>query len=160
MSVGNWGRAFVALRHLLQNLGSSNNSAAGYIHTTHRSMISPIPLSNYLEGLKLPSSSEKLFQWSSSLVETGSSPFVSTEGRDAQNTVFSSRSEFTDFTEAVQRLHDSTYITKVEKMQTLALIDLLQEISNPHSISAYGSLDEPGRRYFSILVNLDFGPLL
>ncbi|KAK6158900.1 hypothetical protein DH2020_006214 [Rehmannia glutinosa] len=32
-------------------------------------------------------------------------------------------------------------------MQALALIDLLQEVSNPQFTSAYGSLDEPGRRF-------------
>ena len=29
-------------------------------------------------------------------------------------------------------------------MQVPAIIDLLNEVNNPHSASAYGNLDEPG----------------
>ncbi|KAK6158902.1 hypothetical protein DH2020_006216 [Rehmannia glutinosa] len=105
-----------------------------------------------VEGLLSPSSSDKLFQWSSSQLQSGLSHFVPVGGYDATNTAptsssSSSRSEFNDFVESFERLYDYTHTTKVEKMQALALIDLLQEVSNPQFTSAYGSLDEPGRRY-------------
>ncbi|KAK6158907.1 hypothetical protein DH2020_006221 [Rehmannia glutinosa] len=109
-------------------------------------------LINLSSGLLSPSSSDKLFQWSSSQLQSGLSHFVPVGGYDATNTAptsssSSSRSEFNDFVESFERLYDYTHTTKVEKMQALALIDLLQEVSNPQFTSAYGSLDEPGRRY-------------
>ncbi|KAI3444391.1 hypothetical protein Pfo_001056 [Paulownia fortunei] len=147
---GNWKRAFIALRHLVKHLASSNLSKQGRGAKMSSNIISPVPLSNYLEGLLSPSSSEKLFQWSSSQLQTGSH-FAPIGGYDAPNTALtssSSKSEFNDFIEALERLYDYSHITKVEKMQALALIDLLQDVSNPHSTSAYGSLDEPGRRFW------------
>lgn len=150
MSLGNWKRAFIALRHLVKNLASSNLSKQGHGAKMPSNIVSPVPLSDYLEGLVAPSSSDKLFQWSSSQLQTGLLHFAPIGGGyDAPNTALtssSSRSEFDDFIEALERLYSYTHITKVEKMQALALIDLLQEVGNPNSSSAYGSLDGPGRR--------------
>ncbi|KAL0379376.1 UNVERIFIED_CONTAM: DmX-like protein 1 [Sesamum angustifolium] len=105
--------------------------------------------SDYLEGLLYPSSNDKLFQWSSSQLQTKLSHFSQIGGYDNPNSSLTSslsRSEFNDFAEALERLYHYSYITEVEMMQALALIDLLQEVSNSHSNSAYGSLDGPGRR--------------
>lgn len=154
MSPGNWKRAYVALRHLVKHLASSNMSEEQTKMSSD--VISSVPLSDYLEGLLSSHSSNKLFQWSgdsasvtsSSELQNGLSQYTSNWGYDASNTSPLSRSEFSDFTEAIERLYESSSITKIEKMQALAIIDLLQEVSNPHSTSAYGSLDEPGRRYF------------
>ncbi|KAK4418497.1 Bifunctional fucokinase/fucose pyrophosphorylase [Sesamum alatum] len=140
---GHWKRAFIALRHLVKHLASSNLSKQGYGAKMCGNIISPVPLSDYLEELLSPSSNDKLFQWSSSQLQIGD--------YDTPNTSLTSslsRSEFNDFAEALERLYDYSYITEVEKMQALALIDLLQEVSNPHSNSAYGSLDGPGRRFW------------
>ncbi|KAG8391959.1 hypothetical protein BUALT_Bualt01G0241500 [Buddleja alternifolia] len=141
---GNWKRALVALRHLVKHLDLSNLSDKGHGAKVSSNIISPVPLSNYLEGLLSPSSNDKLFMWSSS-------QFVPFGGSDAPSTELtqpSSRSEYTDFSEALERLYNSGCVTKVEKMQALGLIDLLEEVSNPHSDSAYASLDEPGRRFW------------
>ncbi|XP_020549231.1 uncharacterized protein LOC105173837 isoform X2 [Sesamum indicum] len=148
---GHWKRAFIALRHLVQHLASSNLSKQGYGAKMCYNIISPVPLSDYLEGLLSPSSNDKLFQWSSSQLQTTLSHFSQIGGYDNPNsslTSSSSRSEFNDFAKALERLYDYSYITEVEMMQALALIDLLQEVSNSHSDSAYGSLDGPGRRFW------------
>ncbi|PIN24548.1 RAVE (regulator of V-ATPase assembly) complex subunit RAV1/DMX protein, WD repeat superfamily [Handroanthus impetiginosus] len=151
LCTGNWKRAVVALRHLVKQLTSINLSKQGHGAKMSSNIIPAVPLSTYLEGLLSPSSSDKLFQWSSSQLQTGLSHFALNGGYDAPNTALtasSSKSEFKDFSEAFERLYYYTHITKVEKMQALSLIDLLQEVSNPHSPSAYESLDEPGRRFW------------
>ncbi|KAL6495596.1 hypothetical protein OROGR_030159 [Orobanche gracilis] len=146
---GNWKRALIALRHLVKHLDSSNLSKQRHGAKIPCSTISPVPLSNYLEGLLYPVSSERLSQWSSSQFESGFSHFALGGGYDAPHSAptLSSISEFNDFVEAFERLYNYAHITKVEKMQALALIDLLQEVGNTHRNSAYGSLDEPGRSF-------------
>ncbi|GFP88205.1 dmx-like protein 1 [Phtheirospermum japonicum] len=151
LSSGNWKRALIALRHLVKHLASSNLSKQRHGAKISSNIVSPVPLSTYLEGLLSPISSDKLFQWSSSQLESGFSHFAPVGGHDAPNsapTSSSTRDEFNDFVEAFERLYDYEHITKVEKMQALALIDLLQDVGNPHCTSAYGSLDEPGRRFW------------
>ncbi|CAM8917671.1 unnamed protein product [Rhodiola kirilowii] len=44
------------------------------------------------------------------------------------------------------------YVTDIEKLQTCAIMDLLNEISSTHSASMYGSLDDPGRRFWVVAV--------
>lgn len=149
LSLGNWKRAYVALRHLVKHLASSNLSKQGHGVKIPSNIVPPVPLPDYLEGNLPPSSSDKLFQWSSSQLQTGLFDSVPIGGYDALNSSLitsSSRSEFDGFIEALERLYSYRHITNVEKMQGLALIDLLQEVGNPNSTSAYGSLDEPGRR--------------
>ncbi|KAL9176412.1 hypothetical protein ABFS82_02G176700 [Erythranthe guttata] len=151
LSSGNWKRAFIALRHLIKHLASSNLSKQGHGAKMSSNIIPPVPLSYYLEGPILSGSTDKSFEWSSSQLQTGSLHFASSGGYDAPDTALtssSSRSEFNDFIESLERLYNYKHITKVEKMQALALINLLQEVSNPQSTSAYGSLDEPGRRFW------------
>lgn len=114
-------------------------------------MISPLPLSNYLEGLLTSSSNDNLFQWSSSQPQIGLSQFTSGWGHNDPHirlTSSSQRSEFVGFIEALEWLHHAGCMTKIELMQAISLVDILQEVSDPCSTSAYGSLDEPGRRYF------------
>ncbi|KAK6158901.1 hypothetical protein DH2020_006215 [Rehmannia glutinosa] len=86
LSSGNWKRAFIALRHLVKHLSSSNLSKQRHGAKVSSNIISPVPLSNYLEGLLSPSSSDKLFQWSSSQLQSGLSHFVPVGGYDATNT--------------------------------------------------------------------------
>ncbi|KAL3622261.1 hypothetical protein CASFOL_033672 [Castilleja foliolosa] len=148
LSSGNWKRALIALRHLVKHLSSTNLSKQRHGAKISSNIISPVPLSTYLEGLLSPISSDKSFQWSSSQLESGFSHFTSVGGHgDSPLTSSSSGSEFNDFVEAFEKLYDYAHITKVEKMQALALVDLLQDVGNPHCTSAYGSLDEPGRRF-------------
>lgn len=150
LSLGNWKRAFIALRHLVKHLPSSNLCKQGHDANMPSNIIPPLQLSYYLEGHILPSSSDNLFHWGSSQPQTGLSHFPSISGYDTPDSSLTSslpRSEFSDFNEAVERLYNYTRISTIEKLHALALIDLLQEVSNPHSTSAYGSLDEPGRRY-------------
>ncbi|XP_073158819.1 uncharacterized protein [Henckelia pumila] len=151
ISSGNFNRAFVALRHLVKDVASSGSSKKRYGTKVPRNMISPLPLSNYLEGLLTSSSNDNLFQWSSSQPQIGLSQFTSGWGHNEPNTRLTSssqKSEFISFIEALEWLHRAGCMTKIEMMQAISLVDLLQEVSDPHSTSAYGSLDEPGRRFW------------
>ncbi|CAA0816638.1 transducin family protein / WD-40 repeat family protein, partial [Striga hermonthica] len=151
LSSGSWKRALIALRHLAKHLSSIKLSKHRIGARTSSNIISPVPLSNYMEGLLSPISSEKSFQWSGPLFESGFSHFASVGGHDSPSSapiLSSSKSEFYDFVEAFESLYGNAQITEVEKMQALALIDLLQEVANPHRASAYESLDEPGKRFW------------
>lgn len=121
-------------------------------------------MSNYFEGIFSKSLGGGTFQWSgevnaislSSQIQNGASQFAPVWGHTAPSTSFSSSSiisETKDFLEAVGKLNDSGNITNDEKLQIHALIDILKEVSDPHSASAYGSLDEPGRRCFYNCLN-------
>lgn len=124
-------------------------------------MIPVVDLSNYLEGCVISSSSNKTFQWggdaalfTSSLQQQDPTQFVSVWGSNDSNTSFTSpsaSSKLSGFIEPLLKLYDLGVITNCEKMQLLAIADLLHEVSNSDSASAYESLDEPGRRYFRVL---------
>ncbi|KZV57684.1 hypothetical protein F511_03144 [Dorcoceras hygrometricum] len=149
ISSGNYRRALEALRHLVKDIASSGSSKKTYGTKVPYKTISPLPLSNYLEGFVTSSSNDNQFQWSSPQPLTGLSQFTSGWGHDDPEirlTSSSQRSEFVGFIEALEWLHRAGCMTKVEMVQAVSLVDLLQEVSDPHSTSAYGSLDEPGRR--------------
>ncbi|KAL6534091.1 hypothetical protein OROHE_013924 [Orobanche hederae] len=128
---GNWKRASIALRHLVKHLASRSMSELDHGAKTLSSIVSPVPLSDYLEGILPHHSSDKLLDWSTSQLQTGLFNFGSGDGYDAPNTTItlsSSRSEFDDFIESLERLHSYKHINIVEKMQVFALIDLLREV--------------------------------
>lgn len=147
----------MALRNLVEHLASSKSSEKS--HCFKRLVFPQVPLSNYFEGIFSKSLGGETFQWSgevnatssSSQVQNGASQFAPIWGHTASSTSFFSSSsiisETKDFLEAVEKLNDSGSITNDEKLQIHALIDILREVNDPHSASAYGSLDEPGRRY-------------
>lgn len=149
MALGNWKRAFTALRHLVKHLASSSLCEQGHGAKMPSSIVSPVPLPAYLEGILPLNSSDKLFQWSSSQLQTGLFNFSPGDCYDTPNsslTSSSSRSEFDEFIESLEKLYSLACINIVEKMQALALIDLLREVGYANLTSAYKSLDEPGRR--------------
>ncbi|XP_052192792.1 uncharacterized protein LOC127801585 isoform X2 [Diospyros lotus] len=159
ISSGHWKRAYVALRHLLEQLSSSIPPLKGYFPADSSHAISLIHLSNYLEGVLSTNSSDKAFQWSedASFVTTHMqhpehvNPFAHGLGSEYSSNTFSSssvESELCSCTAAVEKLYDIAAISNTEKMQILAVVDLLQEVSNPQSSSAYKSLDEPGQRFW------------
>lgn len=143
----------------LKHLASVKTSETSYCLERQSPLIPQVPLSNYLEGILSKSSGHETFQWSggadaisaSSQFQNGSSLFASSWGHTASGNAFTSssiKSEATDLLEAVGKLYESGGISNNEKLQIHAIIDIIQEVSDPHSVSAYGSLDEPGRRYF------------
>ncbi|KAA8520765.1 hypothetical protein F0562_014963 [Nyssa sinensis] len=156
---GYWKRAYVALQHVVEHLTNKSASMEGYCSAKSSHVIPPIRVSNYLEGLMSTSSSDKAFQWSedTSLITSSSqqlkglTQFAYSWRSDASDNILpssSTKSELSGFVEPVEKLYEFAAITNVEKMQILAIIDLLHEVSNPHSASAYESLDEPGRRFW------------
>lgn len=155
MFSGNWKRAYVAVRHLVECLTSNYDPKMRYIAKT--TGLPDITLSYYLEGLISKSSLDKGFQWSgdTALVTSISQPqsssfhFPDHSGSSAENKSIytSTRSELNGFIESLEKLPELLHLINIEKTKILAITDLLCEVSSPHSSSAYQSLDEPGRRY-------------
>lgn len=136
------------MRHLVKHLASGSLSEQGH-GAIMPSSFSPVPLSDYLEGILPLHSSDKSFNWSTSQLQTDLSNFAPRDDYGAPTTTMTSslsRSEFDGFVESIERLYSYKRINLVDKMQAIALIDLLREVGNANSSSAYGSLDEPGRR--------------
>lgn len=141
------------MRHLVEFLGRASEKRCSTANSSH--FIPQIPLSIYFEGLLSKSLSDKGFNWggnaalatSSSQFQLGSSPFGYNLESDYSNTNFmssSTKSELNAFIEPLENFYKLAAITNVEKTQILAVVDLLGEMTDPHS--AYGSLDEPGQR--------------
>lgn len=156
MCSGNWKQAFAAVRHLVDCLISV--SKKGHDNTKFSHIVPQILLSSYFEEIPLKGSTNKGFQWggvntlttSSSQYDTGFIPFSHNLESDASNYMSNSssqKSEVSGFVELIKNLYKLAAITDQEKVEILALVDLLNEISNVHSASAYQNLDEPGRRY-------------
>ncbi|XP_047938214.1 uncharacterized protein LOC125185681 isoform X1 [Salvia hispanica] len=148
---GNWKRAFIALRHLAKHLASGTLSEQGHGAKMPSSLVSPVPLSDYLDGILPLHSSGNVFHWSTSQLHTGLFNSVPEGGYGAHNSTMTSslsKSEFDGFIESLESLHSYNCINTDEKIQAIALVDLLREVGNANSTSAYGSLDEPGRRFW------------
>ncbi|TKY64098.1 DmX protein 2 [Spatholobus suberectus] len=159
ISSGNWKRAYVAVRHLVECLTSNYDPKKR--HISKRIGLPNIALSYYLEGCISKGSQNKGFQWSGDAASmTSISQAQSTlfqfpyhSGSSAENGSISSstKSELNGFIESLEKLADVPLLIDTEKTQILAIIDLLSEVSSAHSSSAYQSLDEPGRRFWVAL---------
>jgi len=154
MFSGNWKRAYVAVRHLFECLTSTYDPEKR--HISKRIGLPNIVLSNYLEGCISKGSQGKGFQWGgdSASITSISQPqsslfqFPYHSGSSAENeSILSTKSELNGFIESLEKFPDLALLIDIEKTQILAIIDLLSEVSNAHSSSAYQSLDEPARRY-------------
>ncbi|ESW07263.1 hypothetical protein PHAVU_010G115000 [Phaseolus vulgaris] len=155
ISSGNWKRAYVAVRHLVECLTSTYDPKKR--HISKRIGLPNIVLSNYLEGCISKVSQGKGFQWggdSASISQAQSSlfQFPYHSGSNAENeSIFSTKSELNGFIGSLEKFPDLPLLIDIEKTQILAIIDLLSEVSSAHSSSAYQSLDEPGRRFWVAL---------
>ncbi|KAK4800575.1 hypothetical protein SAY86_021062 [Trapa natans] len=155
---GNWRRAGIALRHTMAHISHDHGKRS----TTADSdgiTIPEIDLSSYLEGpLEVPAN--KGFHWSRGAVSFDSS-FQSQVGSmqstsemwsyESSNIFASSAStyKFNGIAESLEGYNNkATAISDKEKREILALANLLSEISNSESNSAYESLDEAGRRFW------------
>lgn len=154
MFLGNWKRAYVAVRHLVGCLTSNYDLKKR--HISKRIGLPNIVLSDYLEGSISKGSQGNGFQWSgdaasiTSISQAQSSLFQFSYHSDsnAENeSISSTKSELNGFIESLEKLPDLPLLIDLEKAQILAIVDLLGEVSSAHSSSAYQSLDEPGRRY-------------
>lgn len=149
---GKWKRAYSALSHLIEHLSSDKKSSANSTFT-----IPEIPLSDYFEGV-VKTSTAKGVQWSTNYLSSQFKESVSQwafnwDSMSNDNSFISSstKSELSSFIESLENFYELAGLTSMEKTQTLAIVDLLGEISNKSSASAYESLDEPGRRYWIAL---------
>lgn len=157
---GNWKRAYVSVRHLVEYLSSGCAAEKIYNSADHSKIVPQILLSNYFEGflLKDSGSTNKGFQWSADArLPTSSSQFFAYNfTSDASNNMFaasSTKSELSAFAETLEK-YDFESLTNLEKSEMLAIIDLLSDVQ--HSACAYANLDEPGQRFW---VSLKFQQL-
>lgn len=145
---GSWKRAVVALKHLVEWQTSINGSNKDNCSGKVNEVIPQIHLSSYFEGCLSTSTRDTGFQWGgddSSIPSSSQSyNWGSNNGLMPSSTV----SELSGFVETIEMMYDLKAINNTVKMQILGIIDLLSEISNPNSGSAYNSLDEPGRRFW------------
>ncbi|PRQ58513.1 putative transcription factor WD40-like family [Rosa chinensis] len=154
---GNWKRAYIALRHLNDFLSSESSSGSKHYPSKSSIFVPQILLSTFLDGIISIDSNDKGFQWSGDAV-TSSSQLQRDSGQFtydsyASNNLFSSSSTkygLVDFVEHLEK-YELAAITNIERMQILAIFDLLNEMTNSNSGSAYESLDEPGQRFWIAL---------
>jgi hypothetical protein len=92
------------------------------------------------------SSQDKGFNWSGDVASITSyhSDYSSENKRSSTTT----SSELNGFIESLENFPNLPHLINIERAEILSIIDLLREVSNPDSSSAYQSLDEPGRRYY------------
>ena len=158
LCTGNWKRAYIALQHLVECLTSTHALVRRHSVTKSGHIVPQIDLSNYFEGHLSNTSTDKGFQWSRedtlftlpAQFQRGPIQFSCNSEFVTPKNIFSSSSTKSDpsgFVESLEKLYELAAITSSEKIQILAIVDLLNEINNSNSASAYGSLDEPGRRY-------------
>lgn len=157
MFSGNWRRAYVSLRHLVDHLTSRDASKKRDFVAKSSNVFPQIILSNYLEGHLSNKSNVKGFHWSgatdlkTSLQFQGGFVQVNNNVESHASSMLISTlttSELSGFVEPLEELYELAGLTGIQKTQILAIIDLLNEVSNSQSASAYANLDEPGRRYF------------
>ncbi|PIA28838.1 hypothetical protein AQUCO_06600041v1 [Aquilegia coerulea] len=160
---GHWRRAFVAVRHLVEYLTSDSTSVAcekAYDSIKPKNIIPQILLSKYFEEPFSTGLSNKGFVWggdaavvsSDAKFQINSIEFFEhgADGNGFSNALNSGsvKSEISRFIETIQKFNDIAAITSMERMQILAVIELLDEICDSSCASAYESLDEPGRRFW------------
>ncbi|CAH8387038.1 unnamed protein product [Eruca vesicaria subsp. sativa] len=156
---GNWKRASAALRHLAEYITSGGASVKD--HNVKSDLCPDIPLSKYYEGSVSNGPNLKDFNWggtSGSMLQNSQfqAGLQSNFSMDPYSPNGSHSSpatdlELTGFCEQLEKLSDGGHISRTEKIQYFAIVDLLREISNPHSTSVYASLDEAGRRFWITL---------
>ncbi|PNY04245.1 hypothetical protein L195_g000661 [Trifolium pratense] len=159
ISSGNWKRAYVAVKHLVEWLISNYDPIKAQI--SKRNGLPSIVLSDYLEGRLSKSSQDKGFNWSGdvssiasfSQAQSSSIQFSYQSDSSAENksSSTSTRSELIGFIQSLEKFPDLPCLTNIERTEILSIIDLLSEVSNLDSSSAYQSLDEPGRRFWVAL---------
>ncbi|CAH2057724.1 unnamed protein product [Thlaspi arvense] len=152
---GNWKRASAALRHLAEYITSSDASEKDY--AVKSDLCPEILLSKYYEGSLSNGPNLKDFHWggtSGSMLQHSqfqSNFSMDTYGPNSSHSSPATDLEFSGFCEQLKKLSDGGNISRIEKMQYFAIVDLLCEISNHHSTSVYASLDEAGRRFWVTL---------
>ncbi|OVA14729.1 WD40 repeat [Macleaya cordata] len=157
---GNLRRACVAVRHLVGYLTSVTHEK-GYKSSRPSHIIPQIPLSEYFEeSFSTSSLGDKGLQWGmdAASITTGTlfqrsstqSSGYNSEPNASSNIFTSSsrKSEISGFIETLEKIHDVAAITNTERIEMLAVMDLLGEVSDSSHSSAYGGLDEPARRFW------------
>ncbi|KAF9594784.1 hypothetical protein IFM89_034767 [Coptis chinensis] len=161
---GNWRRACVAVQHLVGYLTNDNTSVEverAYDSVKPYHIIPQIPLSKYFEEQSSTGVEDKgLLVWGrdTALVSSDSQYQINSihfnghhadaNGSSNKLNSGSGRSEIRGFIETIEKFNNITALTSMERLQMLAVIDLLDEISDLRHASVYGSLDEPGRRFW------------
>ncbi|KNA22362.1 hypothetical protein SOVF_034760 [Spinacia oleracea] len=166
---GNWRRAYAAVCHLFECLTSNSKVDQRVSLPKSSIIIKQIKLSKYFEGQSSKEGASQGLQWSNDFDTNSWSQhsdgrlmhFANNSASNAINCVPATSAtsyESNGFHELLEKLCTHQAVTNSQKMQMLAIIDLLNEISNSQSTSAYGSLDDAGKRFWCgiRLQQLDF----
>ncbi|KAG9447852.1 hypothetical protein H6P81_013980 [Aristolochia fimbriata] len=151
LSSGRWKRAYAAVKHLVEHLNSDTNSGncrKGYNLGKSCIHIPQILLSQFLEETVATKMSSKGLQWSTDLSS-------GTYGADSQvyaDTISNSSTGNSDeiglTRTLVDKFHDIEGISKKNRTELLAIVDLLSEVKDSRCSSLYESLDASGRRFW------------
>ncbi|XP_020593489.1 uncharacterized protein LOC110033754 isoform X2 [Phalaenopsis equestris] len=154
---GNWKRAYIVLKHLVDSLKSLNTSTTvvACCSSGKPCYIPHISLSKYLVGTTAEPSGATL-HWSkgSNFASANLEKNIFQFGEDTlKQTVYKDfplidglKSEFIGFIDTLEKSHYLVTLTNMDRIYILTVLDILLELSNTSYTSLYESLDEPGRR--------------
>ncbi|XP_017699904.2 uncharacterized protein LOC103713736 isoform X2 [Phoenix dactylifera] len=156
---GNWRHAQVVLKHLVESIKSNETSTTilGSNNWTFCHNILEILLSKYSEDTISKELCNKRLQWGrdvssevSSLQFQGNMSWsmAGDSMANAPKKISTATSWKSEFIYSLENSHDISFIKDMERIQILAVVDLLGEIGDSSHASAYESLDEPGRRFW------------
>ncbi|KAK9144034.1 hypothetical protein Syun_013434 [Stephania yunnanensis] len=156
---GNWRRACAAVQHLVEYLNSNPHVSCDE-GRTHNHIIPQIPLSMLFDELSSTELGDKVLQWGQD-VTSGSSAEVSQTNSilsfgynseaNLSTSIYNStsiKSEISGFSETLEKYHGISGTTSMERTQILAIIDILDEITDSRRHSVYESFDAPGQRFW------------
>ncbi|KAK9147239.1 hypothetical protein Scep_005996 [Stephania cephalantha] len=156
---GNWRRACAAVQHLVEYLNSNPHVSCDE-GRTHNHIIPQIPLSMLFDEQSSTELGDKVLQWGQD-VTSGSSAEVSQTNSilsfgynseaNLSTSIYNStsiKSEISGFSETLEKYHGISGTTSMERTQILAIIDILDEITDSRRHSVYESFDAPGRRFW------------
>ncbi|XP_020588907.1 uncharacterized protein LOC110030508 [Phalaenopsis equestris] len=156
---GNWKRAYIVLKHLVDSLKSLNTSTTvvACCSSGKPCYIPHISLSKYLVGTTTEPSNATL-HWSkgSNFASANLEKNIFQFGEDTLKlTVYKDfplidglKSEFIGFIDTLEKSHYLVTLTNMDRIYILTVLDILLELSNTSYTSLYESLDEPGRRFW------------
>nr|CAD1824307.1 unnamed protein product [Ananas comosus var. bracteatus] len=156
---GNWKRAQVVLKHLVDSLKTHETSNKNLACSRGGKSCHDVPeidLSEYFMDTASTNFSNEGLQWGQN-ISTGisglkfhSDVFHNIESSSGMNvsTTYSEKSEIVSFIDTLQNCCAIAAITDIERTQILAIIELLGEIGDSAHASVYKSLDEAGRRFW------------
>ncbi|XP_020526297.1 uncharacterized protein LOC18439600 [Amborella trichopoda] len=144
---GNWTCAYSALKDLVSYLSSNVISGKSY------NAVPQINLSEYFQVVPSKTVCNKALQWGLGITSEASATsrknlFQSVQSNSMVQETACLTTSFNGIMETLENSPNIPGITDVERIELLALTDLLGDVSNSSRGSTYLSLDGPGRRFW------------